>query len=183
MRNIVPGIVLVALASACSGRKTPDGVGRSSARWLHTAQADSSAPLTFGTRIGSACVEQDGWVPQKLVPSPLPVAQTTVGTKVQATRVPAGYVDYPQAPAGRVYCQIPDVYLYPFGYLTSNCAANADCPAGAACDGRLCRLPCASDSDCRAPTRCGSARGLMKVRHCQYYDNPILSEREHDERE
>ena len=41
-----------------------------------------------------------------------------------------------------------------YGYITSNCDVDADCPGTALCDGAHYREPCSSDSGCRLPTTC-----------------------------
>jgi hypothetical protein len=137
------------------------------------SKASVSVPaLARSKPIGSSCSARDGWLPD-----PLPETPTADGEVMTApNKVPAGYIDYPHAPAGVPYCQPPDAYEYPHGYFTANCGAGSDCPKGAVCDGRRCRLPCSSDSDCSAPTKCAQPRGQFQVRFCSYYDNPIFTD-------
>lgn len=92
--------------------------------------------------IGSACTESDGWQAE--------APPCSIGT---APTVCPPSPDSSQLPPGVRYCMINNP-LFPGGYFTSNCSASSECPLGTFCDGSLCRMPCASDGDCRNPNKC-----------------------------
>jgi hypothetical protein len=115
-----------------------------------------------GLTIGGPCRRNDG---HQLAPIPDPLADSGVPHTVP---VPPGWLDFHQLPAGVGYC-LPPGGGYPWGYFTANCVSDSDCPSDALCDGMRCRLPCASDVDCNAPSHCHppADAGAVHVRFCQ----------------
>lgn len=86
----------------------------------------------------------------------------------QGIDVPEGYVDYQDLAPGIGWCATSPVY--PYGYFTMNCGSDRDCPASAKCDdGMMCRAPCSSNDDCKAPMTC-RPHGAPVLKFCECPD-------------
>lgn len=114
-----------------------------------TSPSSSAQPAPAPTTekaVGDPCTTE-GW-------HPAPYATEAPDTDTPtAIPVPSSHVEQWQLPPGVGYC-IPPGYAYPYGYFTTNCATDSDCPSGARCDGLNCRRTCSSDADCKAPMTC-----------------------------
>lgn len=136
-----------------------------------TPTGSASIAIANGDRpIGGPCEPEDGWTPSSV--SNDRGSTTDAVNEPVALPVPDGYVEQNQLPPGIGYCMLTAVY--PDGYFTMNCDADSDCPGDAVCDGKRCRAPCVSDTDCVAPNVCGPPTGSRKVRHCSWRDSPDL---------
>jgi hypothetical protein len=107
--------------------------------------------------IGDPCVASDGWSFKPPMP---PSAKIDGSGPPTAYAIPPGLVDRHQLGPATGYCLTGG--LYPQGYYTMNCQADAQCPNGY-CDGELCRRGCTADSECATGTSC---KGLGR-RFCQ----------------
>lgn len=156
----VSGIAV--LLCACS--RKPNEVSSTAPSSLRSVDVVSTAAAAKGHRIGSPCTLADGYAG-----IPEPVKPADAG-ELWAAGPPFG-PDFFQLAPGVGYC-IPagSGKSYARGYYTMNCATDGDCPAGAQCDGRLCRAPCQSDNDCSAPETCSpnesTATEATPVRFC-----------------
>ncbi|HEX2876755.1 MAG TPA: hypothetical protein VHP33_36135 [Polyangiaceae bacterium] len=156
--------VLVVAALTAFGCASRDEGGEHKAAVPSTPAVEPSE-----TRIGSACVAEDGWQPGDGLGD-------SVGGEPAAIAPPDGYVDTPDLPPGILYCLSPGG-VFPDGYLTSNCSRHSDCPPGTRCDDVHCRLPCESDELCRSPSVCGAPAGVLQVRFCSCTDCVLHPER------
>jgi hypothetical protein len=72
-------------------------------------------------------------------------------------------VERDRVPPGWLFCLGSSVY--PYGYMSSNCGSDDDCPGLGICHDRLCRAPCDDDGDCILPATC-SPRHFCKCDAC-----------------
>ena len=110
-----------------------------------------------GLYVGGPCQRTDGWQPPK--PD---VGITLDGSPVAPSLPDAAWLDYNQLPPGIGYCIAPGS-VYPDGYFTMNCSADAECPIGTFCEGvGQCRRQCFGNADCSAGTTCCATPLLPK---------------------
>ncbi len=125
--------------------------------------APSSSAQPVAKVIGDPCTGTDGWQRPDDSASTGSLADGAAPVAIPAQD--AEPTDTPTLAPGVLFCIQPGG-VYPYGYLTSNCLKDADCPSGALCDGSLCRRACSSDGSCTAPTICGVPAGSGKIRFC-----------------
>ena len=153
LRLVAALLAVVALTSCSRGSGEP------------AKEREAAARQALGeVAVGAPCKPEDGW-------TPAPIQAAPDSTDPVAVAVPPDHVEYHQVAAGVLYCGGPSA-MYPHGYFTANCAADSDCPNGSLCDGSLCRAPCETDAECKAPTRCIPTPTANGVRYCARYDAP-----------
>lgn len=117
-----------------------------------------------GKPIGAPCalqngyIAQDGSVPREPVcgqqrPLPRDAAADSGNGKIETNCRPP---DQLIPPVGVGYCLHISSNIFPDGYFTMNCITDADCPNGSVCNdvSQYCLMPCQSDDQCSAPSKC-----------------------------
>jgi hypothetical protein len=131
--------------------------------------------------VGDACTASDF---PPILNSPLAIsteekAALDRGEPIVFT-VPAGFTDRTQLPFGQLYCiEGSRESEYPAGYVTANCHVDGECGSGNLCDGGVCRRPCSSDAECKAPSTCPTLDAFpTPPRFCRCLDCIKIGERE-----
>jgi len=163
MRSFPLFAIIIALASC-------DSPGRQAA--AEVPQALETPPRS-GPRVGFPCVPEDGWQRPSLGQGEAP-SEDKNGTLHALPVDSASVRDFHQLPPGVLYCLAANE-VHPRGYLTANCAADAECPDGTTCNGTICVRTCQSTSECPSGTICSEG----SLRMCEARLDPLARHRHH----
>jgi hypothetical protein len=131
---------------------TPSGSSAASSS-SSAASSSSSANSSGHLVVGAPCKRGDGWEPPAVANAAEIDASAGPVIHDRNHLMAIGWKDFNELARGIGYC-MPPGGIYPDGYFTMNCAADADCPGGAFCDQGQCHSHCAVDSDCGTGMSC-----------------------------